>query len=185
MNLMHVSQRPEWVTQPHKSDKKNVKMSLYIWTVLVTSLHRCMCLCPCPTWGPHPWQGCRVAVWFSFTPWSIHRWLTLELRIWNRRASFIITLTFTCHSHLYLHIHIQVFKLRIQTHIKHFLQPCFRSFVACLFQRLHRVQMFQESGLYYFFFYPTAQTVCGDVLYFCLSFICLIRFQWFHLYVQM
>lgn len=33
------------------------------------------------TWGPHPWQGCRVAVWFSFMPWSMHRWLTFELRI--------------------------------------------------------------------------------------------------------
>lgn len=51
--------------------------------------------CKCCTWGPHPWQGCRVAVWFSFIPWSIHRWLTLELRIWNQKASLKTTLNFT------------------------------------------------------------------------------------------
>lgn len=43
-----------------------------------------------PTWGPHPWQGCRVAVWFSFIPWSIHRWFTLELRIWKMLYSSLI-----------------------------------------------------------------------------------------------
>lgn len=58
-----------------------------------------LCLCFCervqavmadgsvhvPTCGPQPWQGCRVAVWFSLTPWSIHRWLAAEFRIWRKQ----------------------------------------------------------------------------------------------------
>lgn len=49
---------------------------------------KCSFWCPSGTWGPHPWQGCRVAVWFSFMPWSMHRWLTLELRIWKKKSFY-------------------------------------------------------------------------------------------------
>lgn len=167
MNRMHASHRPEWLTQPHKSDKESQNESVHRDSFGHTSLHRCMRLCPCPTWGPHPWQGCRVAVWFSFTPWSIHRWLTLELRIWNHRASFINP------THLHLSQSFVSFVFRrsssgSKTHIKHSLQPCVRSFVACLFQRLHRVQMFQGSGLYYFFLSHSSDSVwgCLFIIYF-------------------